>query len=162
MCLCVCAVFCVYVQLSKIINKLESIIHHNNNIKFLENFTCSYYNHTVSQLHSSILYIVIAITVTQLSSLCIRNQLISLKQRYQGCIQYKLCRLLQHNQCKKFTFCYIVRQIVMTLLCNINVTVKFCLFFVYTCSNKTDERLPVIVSCREPFMEALNEIEDIN
>ena len=50
----------------------------------------------------------------------------------------------------------------MTLLCNINVTVKFCLFFVYTCSNKTDERLPVIVSCREPFMEALNEIEDIN
>ena len=33
---------------------------------------------------------------------------------------------------------------------------------VFTCSNQTDERLPDIMWCRDPFMEALNEIEDIN
>ena len=30
------------------------------------------------------------------------------------------------------------------------------------CSRPTDERLPDIMWCRDPFMEALNEIEDIN
>ena len=30
------------------------------------------------------------------------------------------------------------------------------------CSNSTDEHLPDIMWCRDPFMEALNEIEDIN
>ena len=50
----------------------------------------------------------------------------------------------------------------MTSLCNINVTVQYCMFTVYTCSNGTDERLPDIMWCREPFMEALNEIEDNN
>ena len=33
---------------------------------------------------------------------------------------------------------------------------------VYCYSNRTDERLPDIMWCREPFMEALNEIEDVN
>ena len=31
----------------------------------------------------------------------------------------------------------------------------------FICSNRTDERLPDIMWCRDPFMEALNEIEDI-
>ena len=39
-------------------------------------------------------------------------------------------------------------------------------FYVYcfSCmySNPTSERLPDIMWCRDPFMEALNEIEDIN
>ena len=33
----------------------------------------------------------------------------------------------------------------------------------FACSNQhDDERLPDIMWCRDPFMEALNEIEDIN
>ena len=33
----------------------------------------------------------------------------------------------------------------------------------FACSNQHDnEHLPDIVWCRDPFMEALNEIEDIN
>ena len=36
------------------------------------------------------------------------------------------------------------------------------MYTVFTCSNQTDERLPDIMWCRDPFMEALNEIEDIN
>ena len=49
----------------------------------------------------------------------------------------------------------------MTSLCNIDATVQFCMFTVYAHSNRTDEHLPDIMWCREPFMEALNEIEDI-
>ena len=49
----------------------------------------------------------------------------------------------------------------MTSLCNIDATVQFCMFTVYTRSNRTDEHLPDLMWCREPFMEALNEIEDI-
>ena len=31
----------------------------------------------------------------------------------------------------------------------------------FMCSNQTDEPLPDIMWCREPFMEVLNEIKDI-
>ena len=50
----------------------------------------------------------------------------------------------------------------MTSLCNINATVQYCMFTVYKRSNWIDDCLPDIMWCREPFMEALNEIEDIN
>ena len=36
------------------------------------------------------------------------------------------------------------------------------LFIVLHFSNRSSERLPDIIWCREPFMEALKEIEDIN
>ena len=36
------------------------------------------------------------------------------------------------------------------------------MFINFTCSNRTEERLPDIMWCRDPFMEALKEIEDIN
>ena len=36
------------------------------------------------------------------------------------------------------------------------------MFILRTYSNRTDEHLPDIMWCRDPFMEALNEIEDIN
>ena len=50
----------------------------------------------------------------------------------------------------------------MTSLCNINVTVQYCMFTVYKRSNWIDDYLPDIRWCREAIMEALNEIEDIN
>ena len=40
--------------------------------------------------------------------------------------------------------------------------VFLCILFHVVYSNRTDERLPDIMWCRDPFMEALNEIEDIN
>lgn len=41
------------------------------------------------------------------------------------------------------------------------IAVFLCILF-HVYSNRTDERLPDIMWCRDPFMEALNEIEDIN
>ena len=43
-----------------------------------------------------------------------------------------------------------------------NALLLCILFFMYVYSNRTGERLPDIMWCRDPFMEALNEIEDIN
>ena len=37
-----------------------------------------------------------------------------------------------------------------------------CIKYLSHYSNRSDERLPDIMWCREPFMEVLNEIEDIN
>ena len=68
-----------------------------------------------------------------------------------------------YNIINVFTFLlHIVTQTVKASLCNIDIAVQYCMSTVYTCSNRTDECLPDIMWCREPFMEALNEIEDIN
>ena len=68
-----------------------------------------------------------------------------------------------YNIINAFTFLvHIVTQTVKISLCNIDIAVQYCMFNVYTCSNRTDKHLPNIMWCREPFMEALNEIEDIN
>ena len=42
------------------------------------------------------------------------------------------------------------------------IDVLFLCLLILICSNQRDENLPDIIWCRDPFMEALNEIEDIN
>ena len=57
---------------------------------------------------------------------------------------------------------YVSSYVIIIITIIINVTIQFYMFTVSTCSNRTDDRLPDTMWCREPFMEALNEIEDIN
>ena len=33
---------------------------------------------------------------------------------------------------------------------------------IFTCRNRSSDRLPDIIWCREPFFEVMNEIEDMN
>ena len=44
----------------------------------------------------------------------------------------------------------------------IHMYITISLLFFAPSNQRTDEQLPNIIWCREPFMEALNEIEDIN
>ena len=54
------------------------------------------------------------------------------------------------------------RQPVITQLLIMIIICYHTIVHVYCCSNRTDECIPDIMWCREPFMEALNEIEDVN
>ena len=53
-------------------------------------------------------------------------------------------------------------------VCMENILSMYEKYTFYVCllsfkySNRTDERLPDIMWCRDPFMEVLKEIEDIN
>ena len=44
---------------------------------------------------------------------------------------------------------------------NVTNHIYVCLLS-FTCSNQVNEHLPDIMWCRDPFMEALKDIEDIN
>ena len=50
--------------------------------------------------------------------------------------------------------------VMLTML--LQLIMLFMMSLTLICSNRTDEHLPNLMWCREPFMEALNEIEDIN
>ena len=50
--------------------------------------------------------------------------------------------------------------VMLTML--LQLIMLFMMYLTLICSNRSDEHLPNLMWCREPFMEALNEIEDIN
>ena len=55
---------------------------------------------------------------------------------------------------------YKVANLIISLLVHINYLL--CISIISICSNHTDEPPPDIMWCRDPFMEILNEIEDLD